>query len=148
MKNTLAKGYCGSALLLISATLILKGSGPAGPQPGEGHLAGLTARITLLDGTMKTAKLEGLGCTTSICSRVLIKGKESSGSEVKVWLDGISQIRDTSPTGASLIMKDGTQRRLSLLTDFRVLYLSAPSQKPEKLDLATVKLLEFLPSTR
>ena len=147
MKNMFTRGCCVSAVLLISAALILRGAGP-GPRPGEGHLAGLTARITLLDGTTKTAKLEGLGCTTSICSRVLIKGKESSGSEVKVWLDGISQIRDTSPTGASLIMKDGTQHRLSLLTDFRVLYLSGFFQRPEKLDLASVKSLEFLPSTK
>ena len=42
-------------------------------------------------------------------------------------------------------MKDGTERRLALLTDFRVVYASTPA---EKLDLANVQSLQFLDPRR
>lgn len=45
---------------------------------------------------------------------------------------------------ALFVLNDGTERRLSLMSDFRVLYLANPLGGREKLDLARVKSVEFL----
>jgi len=44
---------------------------------GQAHAAGLTAKITLPDGTTRVARLEGVGCNNAICSRVAIKGSRT-----------------------------------------------------------------------
>jgi hypothetical protein len=94
------------------------------------------------------ATLEGLGCSRSICSRVSIKGKADSNSLVSFWLESIATIKDTTENHALLVMRDGTQQRMSLVTDFRVLYLANRSRNSEKLDLAKIKSVEFLPPTK
>lgn len=43
-------------------------------------------------------------------------------------------------------MKDGTERRLAFMTDFRVLYVSNSNGRTEKLDLTKIQSLEFLDS--
>jgi len=44
-------------------------------------------------------------------------------------------------------MKDGTQRRLSLLKDFRVIYLGGQSGAG-RLDLAQIKSVEFMSASK
>ena len=100
---------------------------------------GQTAKITLADGTTRTARLEGVGCSASICSRTAIDGTP---------LGSIAAIKDTTATGAVLLLKNGTTRRLALGKDFRVLYFASPSGVAGKLDLATIKSLEFLPAPK
>ena len=107
---------------------------------------GLTARITLNDGTIRTATFEGVGCSTSICSRVAIKGK-ANGTPVTTRLDSIAAIRDATADSALLVLKDGTTRRLTLVNDFRVIYLdnrSGGEKREEKLDLARTMSVEFI----
>lgn len=151
MKKTLLRKSWIPALLLVPMAFAMKEAGAADAPGRQDHLSGLTARITLPDGTVQMAKLEGLGCSQSICSRVSIKGKASNNSLASFWLDRIAAIKDTTENGALLVMKDGTKQRISLITDFRVLYLADPSlspgRSPEKLDLTKIKSLEFLPPT-
>jgi hypothetical protein len=45
-------------------------------------------------------------------------------------------------------MKDGTERRMGFVTDFRVLYVSDPDGRTEKLDLTTIRSLELLAPAR
>ena len=106
----------------------------------------LTARVTMSDGTTRTATFEGMGCSASICSRVAIKGKVG-GTPVTTRLDSIAAIRDTTADSALLVLKNGTTRRLTLITDFRVIYLdnrSGGEKKEEKLDLARTRSVEFI----
>jgi hypothetical protein len=110
----------------------------------QGHLSGLQARITLADGIVRMARLEGLGCTSAICSRVALKGKVS-GAEVKFWLDRIALMRPINEDEALVVMKDGAEQRLTLVTDFRVLYLGNQNRGSEKLDLARIQSIEFIP---
>lgn len=140
MKMTAVRMSCMVTLLLIPAALAL-------PESRQGHLSGLTARITLPDGTTRMARVEGLGCSAAICSRVAIKGKAEGDSLVSFWLDSIAAIRDTTERDAWIVMKNGTARRVSLVTDFRVLYLANRSATAEKLDLGKIKSLEFLPTS-
>ena len=147
MKKMLLRKSWIPALLLVTVAFAMKEAGEADAPGRQAHLSGLTARITRPDGTVQMAKLEGLGCSQSICSRVAIKGKASNNSLTSVWLDSIAAIKDTTENGALLVMKDGTGQRISLVTDFRVLYLANQSRSPEKLDLTKIKSLEFLPPT-
>jgi hypothetical protein len=126
--------------ILIAGALILPST----------SLWGLTARITMSDGTTRTATFEGVGCSSSICSRVAIKGK-TDGKPVTTRLDSIAAIRDATAESALLVMKDGTTRRLTLVNDFRVIYLdnrSGGEKKEEKLDLARTRSVEFIGGVR
>jgi hypothetical protein len=102
------------------------------------------ARITMRDGTTRTVNLEGVGCTQSICSRTTIKAKSESDSVLKTRFDGLAAIQDTTSRDALFVMKDGTSKRMSLLTDFRVLYLANRLGGQERLDLGAVKSVEFV----
>jgi hypothetical protein len=141
MKTTALRIACIVTLLLIPAAF-------ATQENRQGHLSGLTARITLADGTIRTATIEGLGCSEAICSRVAIKGKADGDSLVSFWLDSIAAIRDTTGQDVLIVMKSGAAPRVSLVRDFRVLYLTNRTLSLEKLDLGKIKSLEFLPSTK
>lgn len=108
------------------------------------------ARLILPDGSSRLVELEGVGCTQSICSRTHISGKAEHGASAAIAFDGIAviqndPIRNTTSDTALFVLKDGTRQQMSLVADFRVLYFLDESGRPQKLDLAAVKSLEFLP---
>lgn len=144
METTTLRTICIAAVVLIPLTFTMRGAS----EPRQGHASGLMARITLPDGTSRTVKLEGVGCPVGMCSRVAIKGQAKGDSLVKTWLDTLAEIKDTTADDALFVGKDGTQQRLSLMHDFRVLYLANRIGGTEKLDLTKIKSLEFVaPST-
>jgi len=108
------------------------------------HASGLMARIKTRDGVLRTVRLEGVGCAQALCSRTAIKGQGADNLEVRAWLDSLAAIRETSNHDALFVSKDGTSRRLSLLTDFRVLYVANRLGAARKLDLAQVESVEFV----
>jgi hypothetical protein len=114
------------------------------PSQVEGHRSGLMAKVVSADGTSRTVKLEGVGCTESMCSRVFIRSKGESGAPLRTWFDSIASIKDATATDALFVMKDGTERRLAFVSDFRVLYVSNRIGLTEKLDLAKIRSFEFL----
>jgi hypothetical protein len=146
----------GSIAACLLAAIPFTTNGASAPSPAidldqqsaRGHLSGLTARITMRDGGTRTVKLEGVGCPQSICSRTAIKAKNQSDSLVRTWFDSLAAIQDTTASSALFVLKDGTSRRMSLINDFRVLYLANRLGGTEKLDLAKVKAVEFLASGR
>src|SRR6516225_7258751 len=142
-----------SLFLILSLTFAMDASdtlrhGTPKPQSPERHASGLTARIALPDGTYRTVTLDGFGCTAAICSRVFVEGRTDDGSVAKIWIDGLSAIRDITANSAAFVMKDGTRQRLSLITDFRVLYLQEGSTKPQKLDLSKIQSLQMVESAK
>ena len=102
------------------------------------------ARISFRDGTTRTVRLQGVGCTQSICSRIVIKGEDSSHRLVSSSFASLAAIKDTTGGGALFVSKDGTERRLSFVKDFRVLYLETQSGATQKLDLQSVRSVQFL----
>ena len=138
-----------SVALACTATLAMTTLGAEGVGRGSpSHLTGLSVKVTAKDGRTRIIKLEGVGCTTSICSRTMMKAKAEQDALAKVWLDGITAIRDTTDHDALFVMRDGTQKRLALVKDFRVFYLAGESGQSEKIDIDAVKSIEFLPSPR
>jgi hypothetical protein len=138
-------------LACLTMVLLIPGfrSGAAGlPSQVEGHRSGLKARVVSADGTSRTIRLEGVGCTESMCSRVLIRGNRESGAPIRTWLDSIAAIKDATANDALFVMRDGTERRMILVPYFRVLYVSNPNGRTEKLDLTTIRSLEFLAPAR
>ena len=113
-----------------------------------GHLSGPTAKIIMRDGATRTVQLEGVGCPLGICSRNAIKTKNGANSLVKTWFDCLAAIMDTTPNDALFVLRDGTRQRMSLVHDFRVLYLANRLGGTEKLDLAKVKAVEFVSQAR
>jgi hypothetical protein len=130
---------CLALALVTPAGFTMRGASRL-PQIEEGHASGLMAKISMSNGMTRTVRVEGVGCTASLCSRTAIRSSGEHDSTVKTWLDTIAAIKDTTPSDALFVMRDGTRRRMSLLNDFRVLYL-APG---EKLDIARVKSIEFV----
>ena len=122
----------------IAATLFPAGF--ARMDPGSGA-PGYSARITMVDGSSRMARIDGVGCSVSICSRTLIEGRDENVGWVKMPLDSIAEIRGTTAHDALFVMKDGSQRRLSLVKDFRVLYLGGTGVA--RVDLAQVKSVDF-----
>src|SRR5215469_16930742 len=148
MTNIFRAGSLAAGLLAIASF----NSGANGSSPAinvdqlsaNHHLSGLMARITMRDGATRTLKLEGVGCTQSICSRTAIKAKSESDSLVRTWFDSLAEIQDTTSHDALFLMKDGTSKRMSLLTNFRVLYVANRLGGTETLDLGTVRSVEFV----
>jgi hypothetical protein len=142
MKKTTFRIISLAVALVSPVTFAVRGASEPS-EDRQGHLSGLTARITMADGSSRMARLEGVGCSASICSRTVIKSRAESESMVKTWLDSIAAIRDTTASDALFVLKDGSARRLSFVTDFRVMYLANRLGGTEKLDLARVKSVEF-----
>ena len=146
MKTTWVRVVFLAVVLLSPVTLAVRGAKESW-NDGQGHLRGLTARITMRDGTIRVAGIQGVGCTASICSRTLIMGKTDAESVVKIWLDSISAIRETTSTGALFVLNDGSRRRFAFVPNFRTMYLDTFGGIGEKLDLALVQSLEFSPAS-
>jgi hypothetical protein len=113
----------------------------------DGGATGPVAKITLLNGTIRTVQLEGVGCSESICSRVAIKGRTERGALVEMRLDTVATIRPTAAGQTLFVLRDGTEHLLSLVPDFRVLYV-VKRPGTEKIDLSKVMSVEFLQSDK
>jgi hypothetical protein len=136
---------CLAGALVASGTFV-KGRARELSDPsdtGENHSSGLVAKVTMADGSKRLARLEGVGCAASMCSRTFIETTPDGTSRVKTWLDSIAAIRPASPGDALFLLKDGTEQRRSLVTGFRVLYLSTRLGGTEKLDLGEIQSVEF-----
>jgi hypothetical protein len=138
-------------LCLVLTAICFSAIGTAGPlRPGgdaprraHTHASGITARITLSDGGVRTIELQGLGCSEAICSRVFIRAREANHSESQIWLDSIAAIKSINHDSALFVMKDGTERRLALIPDFRVLYVTNSNGNSERIDLGAITALEM-----
>jgi hypothetical protein len=143
--RTLRIGCIAAALVMP----VFRSGGTSLPSQVDGHRSGITAKIVSVDRTTRTVKLQGIGCTESMCSRVFIRSKDENGAPVQIWLDSIASIQDATASNALFVMKNGSERRMGFVSDFRVLYVSSPSSsRTEKLDLAKVRSLEFLDARR
>ena len=106
--------------------------------------SGPTAKVTLADGATQIARIDGIGCTESICSTVLMKAKSAGNTVVEVRFDSLAAIRDIRQNDALFVAKDHSERRLTFLSDFRVLYLARSGGARQKIDLAKIKSVEIL----
>jgi hypothetical protein len=133
-----------SILFIAPVLLSVVGLTTGGKEAGQQHSSGLMARVTLRDGTVREGRIEGVGCSWQICSRTLIRVRTDSRSNVRVWLDSIAAVRQTTPEDALFELKDGTRQRLSFLADFRVLYFETRSNISDRVDLRDVRSVEAL----
>lgn len=104
----------------------------------------LKARLTLLNGASRLVTLEGVGCTRSICSRTHIEGNAAHEPSA-IAFSAIGTIQNITPNSALFVLKDGARQSMSLVKDFRVIYVLDESGRSQRLDLAEVKSLEFMP---
>ena len=104
----------------------------------------LVARMTLTNGTARIVRLEGVGCSEALCSRVAVRTRAEGDSRVtRTWLDTIAAIKDITSDTAVFVLKDRTARRLSVVHDNQFLYFEGQDGAEGKINLSGVKLLEF-----
>ena len=152
MKVVFRIGFLTASLIAVDSFT----NGSSGPpsaidqdqQSSSGHLSGLMAKITMRDGTTRIVKLDGVGCPRSICSRTAIKAKTQRDSLVRTWFDTLATIQEITACDALFVLKDGTSRRMSLVSDFRVLYLATRLDGTDRFDLASVTAVDFLATQR
>lgn len=116
----------------------------ARPHTDPAHRSALPVTLTLTDGTQRTATLQGVGCTESMCSRVRAVDSHADS----VWLDGLTCVRDIShnPSGrihAVFTFRDGTERAALITETNRVLYLKDHQGRDRTLDLARLTRIDF-----
>src|ERR1700682_5605623 len=131
---TLAIVISSAALLavLTPAPIIAGGQGQAAGVQSRGIVPGgqdarpdpLVATITLANGSSRTVSLEGVGCSETLCSRVAVRSRIDGQPHVqRTRLDSLVAIKDITKDGARFVFKDGTERRQSVVSDNRVLYV-------------------------
>ena len=110
----------------------------------ESRSAPLVATITLANGSRRTASLEGVGCSETLCSRVAVRSRTDGDAHVqRTRLDSLLAIKDITKDGARFVFKDGTERRQSVVSDNRVLYVVNQGGGKAKIDLAGIASVEF-----
>ena len=109
---------------------------------------GLEAKLALADGTTQMVRLQGVGCSVSMCSRTMIRSTADRGSVQSTQLNQIAAIHDTSDGQTEFVMKDGSARRLAIVPENRYLYFERTHGAPAKVDLGHLKSLEFVGSAQ
>ena len=91
----------------------------------RGHYSPALAKVTWPNGVSRTLSFKGVGCAISMCSRVRIQSKVKDSLAVNnTWLDSVAAITDISSQDALFTFKDGTARRLSIISGNRYLYFA------------------------
>jgi hypothetical protein len=116
----------------------------ARPHDDPTHRSALIVTLTLPDGTQRTATLQGVGCTESMCSRVRALDSRAKS----VWLDHLSAVREIShnpsgPVHAVFTFRDGTERAASITDTNRVLYVRDWQGRDRTVDLASLIQIDF-----
>jgi hypothetical protein len=99
----------------------------------------------MVDGTIRSVTLQGVGCQSGMCSRVRVRSTNADS----VWLDGLVSVSTISSGDASgpvetiLRFKDGAEGHASIVSGNRVLYLQRYLGFTEKLDLGSLRRIDF-----
>jgi hypothetical protein len=156
---TLAIVISSAALLapLTSAPIIADGQGQTARVESRAVDIGgpksrsvpLVATITLANGSRRTVSLEGVGCSETLCSRVAVRSRTDGDAHVqRTRLDSLLAIKDITKDGARFVFKDGTERRQSVVSDNRVLYVVNQYGGKAKSELARIASVEFSGAAR
>lgn len=148
------------SLTILAAALGVLGSFAfSAVRPAErdnGHSSNLVAKITMPDGDTRTVIGQGVGCAVNMCSRVAVRSKEEVDirlatlglhKETRTWLDSIAAIKDITNSGAWFVLKDGSERRLSVVDGNRFFYFGDRYFSSGKIDVAKVRSIEFVSTT-
>lgn len=104
------------------------------------HSSPAMARVTWPNGISRTLSFEGVGCASSMCSRVRIQSRAKNSLSVDdTWLETVASIRDITGQDALFLFKDGTARRLPILSGNRFLYFAN-----RKAEMGKFESVEFL----
>jgi hypothetical protein len=111
------------------------------------HAPHRRALLTPHAGPSRFATLEGVGCSETICSRVAVRtraARSDEGGETLVRFDAIAAIRSNGAGRATVDFIDGSSRQVVIPAENRVFYLLNASDRPEKLDMGKLAVIEFL----
>ena len=112
---------------------------PRNPEE-KGHSSPALAKVTWPNGDSRTLSFKGVGCAISMCSRVRIQSKVKDSLAVSdTWLDSVASIKDINSRDALFTFRDGTARRLPIISGNRFLYFGSG-----KTEMGKFKSVEFI----
>jgi hypothetical protein len=133
----------------IAAIAVVSLAGSAGvasiaPKSLEGHKFSLHARVIMVDGSVRTVTLEGVGCAETMCSRV----RAGTVKADSIWLDGLASMRAISDGADGSVkavfeFRGGAERQASIVARNRVLYIAGWFGNSGRLDLGSVRRIDF-----
>jgi hypothetical protein len=88
MRSNSLRTVCPIVVLLFVSNVGMSAASRA--VEAKDHASQLEARTTLRDGTTRTVRLQGVGCSQSICSRTAIRGRDAH-ELVREWLDSLAE---------------------------------------------------------
>lgn len=136
--------YVAGGVLFVMA---LTGPRPvvsAAPDAARGASTHRTIRLTLRDGSSRLARLDGVGCNESICSRSVVNTRSIGVAGVThTRLDEMVAVREIEPAAALLVLKDGSTHRVSVVPENRVFYVSGADGREQKIELGKLTSIEF-----
>jgi hypothetical protein len=142
MKRLIATSVVFAVVLFIVPLHVISGT-PAKESTAQ---AMRLVRLGLQDGSSKVARLDGVGCDESICSRIAVNSRAVGNVIVnRTRFDSIAAIREISNDSAVFVLKDGSTHRVSVIPDNRVLYVIASDGHTQKIGLRQVKSIQFNP---
>lgn len=142
MKRLIAISVVSTAALLIVPLHVVSGA------PGKESTAQGTClvRLGLHDGSSKVVRLDGVGCDEWIYYRVAVNSRAVGNVIInRTRFDTIAAIREIADDSAVFVLKDGTTRRVSVIPDNRVLYVSAADGRTQKIGMRQVQSIDFNP---
>jgi hypothetical protein len=112
------------AVVLLTVPFRLAYSAPHGD--ASAHDA-RRVRLEWRDGTSTIVRWEGIGCSESICTR----------------LTHVAAIRAICDDSALFVLHDGTERRVPIGRDNRVLYVTTSDGHAQKIEVQRLRSIDF-----
>jgi hypothetical protein len=110
----------------------------------EHHARSIIATLTLRTGDRRIVTLRGVGCSEQLCSTTHLETRSARRVEIeRTRLRDIASMRITTPDEVTLVMKDGSTSRMSIVPLNRTLYVADAVGHEERIDVGQIASLEF-----
>jgi hypothetical protein len=114
----------------------------------DGHCAPLSAQITYRGGKTRNVIVVRSWYNLAAESWPEIHGIGDGGSDVKLWLDTIAEVKETSDKEFTLVMKNGSERTFGYSLYYTGFVLQNPEGGMEFVPMSGFKSLQFLGPVR
>lgn len=138
-RTTLIPALCSLLVLLTPLTNVSAAS------TAESHVpVHRLVRLTLRDGSFRIARLDGVGCNESLCSRIAMNTQTIGSAVVNhTRLADVAALRSIDGAGALFVFRDGSTHWLSVVPDNRVLYVIGADGRIQKVGLSRLTSIDF-----
>ncbi|MBS1724747.1 MAG: hypothetical protein JSS66_17535 [Armatimonadetes bacterium] len=109
----------------------------------DGHIAPLSGKITYRNGKSRNVTVVRSWYNLSASAWQELHGVGEGGADVKVWLDSIAYVKDTSDKEFTVVLRSGTERTLGYNMYYMGFVLQDGDGGSEYVPMTGFKTLEF-----